>query len=129
METLIPLLVDPLYRVEVHVVVVVMADDDGVDIGELVECAWGRRVAFGAEEADGAGALGEDGVEEDADATLGARLARRLDEETGVADPCRFEGIRILFAPGWLADLYELFSARDGHEVSLVAEARCEESA
>ncbi len=54
--------------VSVHVVVVVMSDQDSVDGRQVVESDGGRIVTPGTHRTKGTGAIGPDGIDKDVDA-------------------------------------------------------------
>ena len=65
----------------VHVVVVVVGNDDGVDGGDVFDLAGHVGVALRPSPAEGAAALAEDWVEEH------AQTAGEFDKVAGVAEP------------------------------------------
>lgn len=85
-----------------EVVVVAVADEDGIDDGDVLELAWPLGESLGSHEAEGRAAVLEDGVKEDAQAR------RELDVVAGMAEPRRAQLVRRCAAG-------EPFGGLDGH--------------
>lgn len=70
-------------------VIVVVGDNDGVDERDLFDVAGRGGVPRRSEPRVGRASVCEDGIEED------AQTGGKLDEEAGVAEPCRAQSRRL----------------------------------
>lgn len=127
--------VDVLKSIDIGVIVMIVREDDGVDMREILEREWRFRDSSGTDPLTGRTARRENGIEENSCSSrsfrrcsvggrYGVGQGRKFDEEAGVAKPGRLEliaPIRLLFlrcrwidSPGDRNDLRQQLWWRNG---------------